>query len=331
MSQHLLILDGSKVAEQAIPYAIAAARTFGAELHLLHVLESAAPSPQGAVDSVAWRMQRAEASVYLEAWKARIEQTGLAVTVEIREGRAAEQTIDVARSRKADLLVLVPRGAGAGSGAGLGDTSQKVIEEGCVSILLVRSPPTAGTSGAAARFRRVLVPLDASRRAECALQVATAIARADGATLLLAHVAPVPELPDSMIPTPEDVELRDRVAARNRERGAAYLAEVRARISAPDLEVTARVLVAPDVGRAICRSMREDEVDLVVTSAHGGGCRGTGAIAPYGGVARDLLSMAPSSIWILQDLPSPACAQAAPAVQAVFSSPRPEPAPLTLT
>ena len=110
MSPHLLILDGSKAAEMAIPFAIAAARTFGAALHLLHVLEAAAPSPQGAVDSVAWRMQRAEALAYLEGWRTRIEEPGLAVTTEVREGRPAEQALDVARSRKVDLLVLTPRG-----------------------------------------------------------------------------------------------------------------------------------------------------------------------------------------------------------------------------
>ncbi len=329
MVHHLLLLDGSKAAEQAIPFAIAAARTFGAALHLLHVLESATPSPQGAVDSVAWRMQRAEARAYLEAWRARLTDPGMQVTTELREGRAAEQALDVVRSRKIELLVLTPRGAGAGTGAGLGDTAQKVIGSGAVSFLLVRSALVPGATETPQRFRRVLVPLDASRRAECALQTAATIVRTHGSALLLAHVAPVPELPDSMLPSPEDVELRERVVARNQERGVAYLEEIHSRVSMPDLSVTTRILVAPDVGRAVCRSIRDEEIDLVVASAHGGGLRGTGAFAPYGSVARDLISEGTVTLWILQDLPAPACAETAPAVGAVFSSPVLEPASLT--
>ncbi len=328
MSHHLLILDGSKAAELAIPFAIAAARTFGAALHLLHVLEAAAPSPQGAVDSVAWRMQRAEALAYLEAWRTRIEEPGFVVTTEVREGRPAEQALDVARSRKVALLVLTPRGAGAGTGVGLGDTAQKVIGGGTVSFLLVRRAPGMGDVEAAQRFRRVLVPLDASRRAECALQVAAAVARSHGASLLLTHVAPVPELPDAMLPTPDDVELRERVVARNKERGDAYLQEVHTRVSTADLATTTRLLVAPDVGRAVCRTIRDDDVDLVVASAHGGGLRGTGAFAPYGSVARDLIGEGTVTLWILQDLPCPVDAGTSPAMGAMFTSPAPEPLPL---
>lgn len=328
MVHHLLILDGSKAAERAIPFAIAAARTFGAALHLLHVLESAAPSPQGAVDSVAWRMQRAEAASYLEAWRARLEEPGIAVTTELREGRAAEQALDVVRTRKVELLVLTPRGAGAGTGVGLGDTAQKVIRSGAVSFLLARSPLGLGAAAPEQRFRRVLVPLDASRRAECALQAATAIVRSHASSLVLVHVAPVPELPDSMLPTPEDVELRERVVARNKERGVTYLDEIHLRVATPDVPVATRVLVAPDVGRAVCRSIRDEDIDLVVASAHGGGLRGSGAFAPYGSVARDLISEGTVPLWILQDLPCPACVETSPAVGAVFSSPSQDPVPL---
>lgn len=322
MSRHLLILDGSKAAESAIPAAIDAAKAFGASLELLHVLEATAPSPQGAVDSVAWRMQRAEAIAYLDAWRKRVEGAGIAADTHVREGRVAEQTLDVVRKAGIDLLVLSPHGAGEGSCARLGSSAQRVIADGGVSILLV--PSASAATPAPPRYRRVFVPLDASRRAECSLPVAAAIARAHGASLLLAYVAPVPEQPDSMPETPEDVELRERVVARNRARGEAYLEATRSRLGAADLEVATRVLVAADVGRAIRRSIHDEQADLVVASAHGGGCRGTGEFARYGRVARDLLAEGSVPLWILQDLPAATETARSSAVGPVFASPRPE-------
>lgn len=321
MNCHLLTLDGSKAAERVIPHAVAAARSFGAGLRLLHVLETDAPSPQGAVDSVAWRMRRAEAGAYLEAWRTRLEEHGLVVTTELREGRAAEQILDVVRARRVDLIVLATQGGRSSIGTDLGDTAQKVVASGCVSFLLVRSSPTDDASEADLRYRRVLAPLDASSRSECALPVATSVARTHGASLILAHVAPVPDLPGSTPPTADDVELRDRVVARNRERGSAYLAGIRARVAERDLDVATRVVVASDVGRAVCRSIRDEAIDLVVVSAHGGGCHGEEDRPPYGGVARALISEGSVALWVVQDLPVKASPESAQPSGLVFSIP----------
>ncbi|MFO0932298.1 MAG: universal stress protein [Planctomycetota bacterium] len=324
MRRHLLILDGSEAAEHAIPHAVAAARTFEADLRLLHVLECETPSAQHAVDPVDWRMRHAQAGAYLEAWRGRLAAQGVPVTTELREGRPAEQILDVVRALGIDLVVLAPHGAGGPSTSGLGDVAGKLLAAGGVSFLLARRAAPDAASDVAARYTRILVPLDASRRAECALPVASAMARAHAATLLLAHVAPVPELPGAMPPAADDVRLRERVVTRNRECGAAYLDAVRARAASPDLPVTTRILVASDVGRALCRSASEEQVDLVVTSAHGGGCRGTGAFAPYGSVARELIADRATSLWILQDLPAAPAVDAAAAYGAAFVGPRAE-------
>jgi len=323
MRRHLLILDGSEAAEQAIPHAVAAARTFQADLRLLHVLENDAPSPHHAVDPVDWRMRHAQAGAYLEAWRARLAAHDVTVTTELREGRPAKQILDVVRARGIDLLVLTPHGAGGRSAPGLGDVAGKLFATGGVSFLLVRRTTPGGAPDAPARYARILVPLDASRRAECALPIAAAMAKAHAATLLLAHVAPVPELPGAMPPAPDDVQLRERVVTRNRERGAAYLEAARGQTATGDLDVMTRILVAPNVGRALCRCTVEEGVDLVVTSAHGDGCRGTDTFGPYGSVARELIADGSTTLWVLQDLPPTPCVDTATALGAAFVGPRP--------
>ena len=60
----LVGLDGSPLAERALPHAAAVAQAFGAELVLMRVLEDDAKSG-GPVDPVAWRLRRSEAQAYL--------------------------------------------------------------------------------------------------------------------------------------------------------------------------------------------------------------------------------------------------------------------------
>ena len=74
----LLPLDGSALAEQALPYAVAQAERFGAELILLKVLEPLLPksrgSPQAAIER-AEDLTSALAREYLERRRRRRSRT----------------------------------------------------------------------------------------------------------------------------------------------------------------------------------------------------------------------------------------------------------------
>ena len=89
------------------------------------------------------------------------------------------------------------------------------------------------------RYRRILIPLDGSQRAECVLPMASALARFHEAQILLAHVVGRPEMPRRTPPSREDVEVADRLVERNQAEAIQYLNDLRSQLSG---EVQARVL-----------------------------------------------------------------------------------------
>jgi len=60
------------------------------------------------------------------------------IHTEVLEGDAAEAIIDVAKTRKSDLIVMGSRGLGRLAGLVLGSTSQKVVSHAPCPVLIVR-------------------------------------------------------------------------------------------------------------------------------------------------------------------------------------------------
>ena len=122
-----------------------------------------------------------------------------------------------------------PWGARALRVDALSSTARKLVEAVPGSLLLV---PADGDrrDGCAARYRRIMVPLDGSARAESVLPIATRLAKAHEAELLIAHVTPAPELTKVGPLTAQDLELEQRVIARNERVARSYLDQIRARL-----------------------------------------------------------------------------------------------------
>lgn len=116
-------------------------------------------------------------------------------------------------------------------------------------------------------FRRVLIPLDGSRRAEAVLPAAIAIARRCGATVTLLHVLEhnAPEKVHG------EQHLKDTRAA------DAYLVDVGTRYDLDGVPTEHHVHENPehDVARSIAAHAAELHVDLIALATHGsGGLRG---------------------------------------------------------
>ncbi|HVS14878.1 MAG TPA: universal stress protein [Thermoanaerobaculia bacterium] len=294
----LIGLDGSRGAEGALPHAVGLAEAYGAELVLLRVLEDA-PTGAAPMDPVDWRMRHAEAEAYLNRAAARIAERGLPVEWMVAEGNAAEEIVNAAGRRDVDLVVVGSQGKSGAPSPGLCSTAQEVITGVGRSVLLVRyedGPPSEDLSPIS--YRRLLVPVDGSRRAEWAACQATHLARSNSAELLLACVVPVPQTPMRPPLTPEDSELVERLVERGRRWAEEYVEELRNRLMAPDLRVRALVLVSPRVDETLCELPARYDADLVVVSAHGASGE---ARWPYGSVASRLLTHGSVPVLVFQD------------------------------
>lgn len=306
----LVPLDGSAAAEAALGHGVAIAAAFGAELVLLRVVEAHAALTDPLVSSVDWRLQRAEASAYLRETASRLEAQGVTAAIEVAQGRAADEIVQLVRDRAVDLVVLAAHGQGCARDFALGGTVQKVLSRADASVMIVR--PAAGGAPAPAKveYRRVLAPVDGSPAGEWALCLAASVAREQGAELVMVQIVSEVELTwDRMPRTAEETRLVDRLRALQHARGERYLEEMRSKLSRGELHVRCRVAHAGEVVEGVLEAAREEGADLIALSAHGA----TGAAFPYGKVAQRLLARSEIPVLVFQDLAGGAWGERPPA------------------
>jgi len=300
--RHVLVpLDGSSLAECALPWAVAVAQALAARVTLLRVLETPPVSIATSHhhDAVDWQMRRAEAQSQLARIDRDLKARALTSAIELLEGRPAEQIINFARAQQVDLIVLSSHGEGGLTGWTFSSTALMVVARTHSSILVVPAHAAEGRRIGDVRVRRLLVPLDCSPRAECVLPLATALARAHDAEMILAHIVPEPEMPRRLPPSAADLAVVARLTERNRLEAERYLGELRDRLLDQKVRVGTRIAVASRRARAIRAMADEADVELVLVSAHGH----TGdARERYGSVAGRLLEEGGRPIIVLQDL-----------------------------
>lgn len=286
-------LDRSELAQRVVPHALAIARALGVPITLLRVLE-ARPAGETRADPVEWDIRRHEARHSLERLAARLRDDAGSVEVEVVEGHVAEQICLWATNRAADLVVLGAHGEGRPTADGLGGTARNVLDRAPASVLLV---PASVASGRVARYRRILVPVDGSSRAESVLPFAIRLAEAAQAELLLTYVVPVPELIEVGPLESDDLEMCERIVRRNERVAREYLNRIRARAARNGLRVRTFALRDGDVRSRLARLVGDERVDLIVLSAHGHSGR---ADVPYGSVTAHLMTHSAVPLLVLQ-------------------------------
>jgi nucleotide-binding universal stress UspA family protein len=293
----LVPLDGSGLAECVLPHAVAIAKAFGAQVTLLNVLEQPSEALRmPKADPLDWYLKKTEADIYLSGVKTRLEKYNLSVKEMLLEGRATEQIVELAHTSNADLLILSSHG---------GSIVQQILQRIRTSTLIIRTNQPNTVQISDLRYRRLLVPLDGSRRAGATLPMATALAQAHQAELLLVHVVNKPEMARHMPLTLEDEELTNRFVERNREEGTKYLEHLQAHLTA---HVQTHLLVSDNVAATIQGFSEQEQIDLLILSAHGYSGE---AKWPYGGVTNRFITDGTMPLLIVQDLPheSPETAQ----------------------
>ena len=143
----LVPLDGSALAESAVPHAIAQAMCFQAELLLVRVLEPLAESVGKALPGIdqAEEWTRQMASDYLEQVAARALNAGIAVRAEVVEGQPHHRIVEYAQANHVDLIVISARGRSGISRWLMGSVADRVIRGADVPVLLVRAPKSTRT------------------------------------------------------------------------------------------------------------------------------------------------------------------------------------------
>ncbi|MGD0574408.1 MAG: universal stress protein [Anaerolineales bacterium] len=270
MFRSLLVpLDGSKLAEAALPPARALAEATRASITLVHIVER---DPPQVIHGERHLTDASEAASYLQEVRRQYFGEGAAPEIHVHAGAAA----DVARSLVAhsqelapDLIIMCTHGRGGLRGALFGSKAQQVVGQGATPVLLV--PPTAeGKEPPSFTLRRILIPLDGSAAHEKALPAALELGQAFDATILLLLVVPTlttlpAEASGTGILLPGAMSAVLDLAC---EGGADYLRRQVDRIRAAGIACEAEV-VRGDPVATIVEFSESLNADLVVLSTHG--------------------------------------------------------------
>jgi len=156
----LVPLDGSKLAECALPYAEELAKDRDTqEVILVSVTErisgrTRAPEAQelyrtsqryglqeaGTEVSVTFGKKQRQAQRYLGRIAERLEDKGIRVRMEVLLGNPAEQIATFAERNAADVIVMSSHGRSGPSRWAYGSVADKIFRASCTPILMVRAP-----------------------------------------------------------------------------------------------------------------------------------------------------------------------------------------------
>lgn len=190
--------------------------------------------------------------------------------MDVATGHAAPEILRIARTRKADIVVMSSRGLGGLRKRFLGSTAERVLRETPIPVLV--TPPGAigpdTIEAARQAVRCVFAPVDLSDATPHQVRVASGLAEAFGASLVLAHVSEplFGRAGHARLVARFRGERRRQVAQTLRDLTGSLPAAVRATV------VTAEGDVAAEISR-LAGSCRADVIVMGLHAAVGGGPR----------------------------------------------------------
>jgi nucleotide-binding universal stress UspA family protein len=266
--KHLLVpLDGSPMAESALPAAARLAELLGAQVTLLHVIERDAPHEVHGEPHLA---DPAQARAYLDGVAVEVFPPGVQVMRHVHVAAVddvAQSIVAHSQEFEPDLIVMCTHGGGTLHSWLFGSVAQQVVALATVPLLLIR--PTAPGVASVFSCLRFMVPLDGDPEHEQALSVATDLARACGAALhLLAVVPTLQTLPVGHVATARLLPgATSALLAMTQDELQEYLRRHLDTLQDQGFSATAEV-VRGDPASAIVDAARRIEADLVVLATH---------------------------------------------------------------
>jgi nucleotide-binding universal stress UspA family protein len=263
-------LDGSQLAERAVPYAIRLAQASRARLVLMQAV--LAP-PSASLDGVDWeRLQLdaiAEAHNYLATVADSLSGQVAAVEISTPYGRATDKILETIDTFQADGVVMTTHGRTGFDHLLHGSVTEAILARSSVPVFAVYArpgeapPPTFSPAGA-----RLLVPQAGSDFDAAALDAALEMLGPRGEIVLVTVVAP----PEHII---SDYSGRRVVAYLDQQeegltRAARdYLAEVAAPLRTRPTPISVKVDVrVGDPASGIAMAALDTQADLIVMATH---------------------------------------------------------------
>ena len=269
MFTHVLLpLDGSRLAESALPAADSLAQAFGASVTLVHVIEQDAPAE---VHGQPHLRTPDEADAYLRAVAARSISPGVPVEYHVHTGEVthvARSIVEHIGDFAADLIVMCTHGRGGLHDLLFGSIAQQVIALGVTPTMIIH--PSADEPSPGFGCRRLFIPLDDDPAHQQSVPVAAEIARRCQSAVHVIHIVPTLGTLSSrwsaagrLLPG-----TTTRMLDMSVEAAVEYLRGVQQELQNAGISATYDVFRG-DPAEVIARAARELGADLIVLGTHG--------------------------------------------------------------
>jgi nucleotide-binding universal stress UspA family protein len=129
----------------------------------------------------------------------------------------------------------------------------------------------------------------------------TLLARYHQSRIHIVHVVKTPEMAHQMPLSHEEMELSDRIVARNREEAIRYLDQVRLQSPLDGIEIQTSLLISDNAAAALHELSEKENIDMVALSAHGYSGNNQW---PYGSMVNNFILYSKVPLLIVQDLPA---------------------------
>ena len=286
----LVPLDGSKLGETALPYAVELAGALGAEIDLLGVCE--ADDEQQLAEYRAYignLADRVKADALRMGWKVVAKPLVL-------KGHAAEKIADSADKERVDLIVMATHGRSGILSWAMGGIIRKVLGSVNRPVLLVRAGiDIPRTRKEEVMLSRLLLPLDGSRAGAAALPYVKEIASGLKSDVTLLNVVETGQHVHT-IGGIDYIRFADQQIEVMRQDALKYLKRVKRRFAGSEGMVSAELRLG-DPADEIMGYTTEADIRLVAMSTYGHSGAGQHDL---GGVANKVLHHGKTPILLVR-------------------------------
>ena len=255
----LVPLDGSDLAEKALPYTKTIAKLKNSEVILFAV----------SITASGGRRDRLLKS-YLEVNAKGLESQGIKVSTTVTYGNVAEDIIEYADKNNIDLIIISTHGYSGIKRWMLGSVTQKVLYGTGTPVLLIKSKSPEISK---LEFKKILLPVDGSPFSETIFPYIEELTRDTNAEVILLEVSEPPIVPSygtrPINPTWE--KYRDSIWTELQQQASEYLEEMKSDLVKRGWKIKSQIVKGEvgEVAQSIMQVAEKEKIDLVVIATHG--------------------------------------------------------------
>lgn len=279
----LLPLDGSELAEAAVPYATNLAEQLEAEIYLLHVCP---PEHQAYV-----HMHQIYINSILAGMSEKMNERGksakpTSIQAEVVVGDPIKMIFEFAKLKGIDFIALTTHGSSGFKPWAMGNVAEKIVRGSGVPTLLIRVNQKKDLEIRTALIQKILVPLDNSDASKISLPLAVDLARKLKAGLVLFSMAQT-AYAQNLNSAGSGIGINwDAVDKASEQAADEYLIKVADELKVTGVPVETRSMLGIDAAYEILELEKKGVADMVVMATRG---RSSIARWAFGSVAEKVL------------------------------------------